>query len=161
MIADERHYQNMLEQIGRFEAALRARQEPAADDDPALDQAVRDGVESLLRDLRDQAAEYEGLRDGRLRAVQLQGLRWVPDALIQARTDAHLTQRELAERLGLEEQQIRRYEVTRYRGVSLERLAAVADALGIMVYARVLLPTDPIVVHEPRGTKRSLKRQAV
>jgi len=46
----------------------------------------------------------------------------------------------LAERLGLKEQQVQRYEATRYSGVTLERLQAVVDALGIQVREQVILP---------------------
>ncbi|MDQ3702081.1 MAG: helix-turn-helix transcriptional regulator, partial [Chloroflexota bacterium] len=52
-----------------------------------------------------------------------------------------LSQKELARRLGLKEQQIQRYEARRYAGASLERVQAVADALGVQIHERVLLPT--------------------
>jgi hypothetical protein len=40
----------------------------------------------------------------------------------------------------MREQQVQRYEATRYAGVGLERLQAVADALGVRIYERVVLP---------------------
>jgi transcriptional regulator with XRE-family HTH domain len=45
----------------------------------------------------------------------------------------NLTQKELAERLSLAEQQVQRYEATKYRGVAAERLQEVADALKLKV----------------------------
>ena len=56
---------------------------------------------------------------------------------------AGLNQRDLATRLGLKEQQIQRYEATHYAGVSLERIQAVAEALGVQIHERVILPTSP------------------
>lgn len=50
--------------------------------------------------------------------------------LVEARRSQGLTQRELAERLGVKQQQIARWETTSYRTASLERVAAVAAALG-------------------------------
>ena len=44
-----------------------------------------------------------------------------------------LTQKELAEKLSLAEQQVQRYEATQYRGVAAERLQQVADALRLRV----------------------------
>ena len=44
-----------------------------------------------------------------------------------------MTQKELAERLSLAEQQVQRYEATLYRGVAAERLQQVADALRLRV----------------------------
>ena len=43
------------------------------------------------------------------------------------------TQKELAEKLAVAEQQVQRYEATQYKGVSVERLQAEADALKLRV----------------------------
>lgn len=53
----------------------------------------------------------------------------LPEALISERKKLGLTQKELAERLGLKEQQIQRYEATRYQSASLNRLLEIAEAL--------------------------------
>ena len=60
-------------------------------------------------------------------------------ALIQARIARHWTQKQLAEKLDLPEQQIQRYESSRYKGVALERLQEIADALGVRVQEVVTL----------------------
>jgi DNA-binding Xre family transcriptional regulator len=103
---------------------------------------MREGAESQLEELREDLAEYEALRDGRVTVIELESLRDLPSALIRARIAAHLTQRALAERLGVKEQQIQRYEATHYSGVTFERLQAVADALDVRVDQRVFLPTQ-------------------
>jgi transcriptional regulator with XRE-family HTH domain len=53
----------------------------------------------------------------------------IPRDLIRARIAAGLSQRELAERLGMPEQQIQRYEAKEYESVSLGRIAEVAKVL--------------------------------
>ena len=53
--------------------------------------------------------------------------------MIKARIVRNLTQKELAERLSLAEQQLLRYEATLYPGVAVERLQQVADALRLRV----------------------------
>ena len=53
----------------------------------------------------------------------------------------NLTQKELAERLSLAEQQVQRYEATLYRGVAAERLQQLADALRLRV--RETFTLDP------------------
>lgn len=58
-----------------------------------------------------------------------QFLRVLPDELIQRRKLNGWTQKQLAERLGLKEQQIQKYEKTRYQGVSLRRLVVIAATL--------------------------------
>ena len=44
---------------------------------------------------------------------------------------ARLTQRQLAERIGVAEQQIQRWEANNYTGVNLDRLQNIAYALGV------------------------------
>lgn len=51
--------------------------------------------------------------------------------LVAARTALGLTQTELGARLGVAQPQIARWEAAAYRNVSLERVSAVADALGV------------------------------
>ena len=140
MITNEREYRITRAEAEKFERALRLPQEQGADVHPRIHQAIREGAESLLCDLREQLSAYEALRGGRIRVLELDSLREIPDALIRARIAAGLTQRALAERLRLKEQQIQRYEATRYAGVSLERIQSVADALGVQIHERLLLP---------------------
>lgn len=63
MIENEQEYQNTLAEIEQFEQALAAEQ----DDDlhPLLRQAMKDGLESQLLDLRRQVAVYESALFGR------------------------------------------------------------------------------------------------
>jgi transcriptional regulator with XRE-family HTH domain len=61
----------------------------------------------------------------------------LPRALIQARIARGLTQRQLAERLGLKEQQIQRYEATGYASASLKRVGAVIQALDLQVHEEI------------------------
>lgn len=53
-------------------------------------------------------------------------------ALIVARIARGLTQKELARRLGLKEQQIQRYEADRYRSISLLNYRRIASVLGVL-----------------------------
>lgn len=53
----------------------------------------------------------------------------LPEMLIEERLRLGLTQKHLAEKMGLKEQQIQRYEATRYQSASLRRLTEVAKAL--------------------------------
>src|SRR5439155_18397183 len=107
---------------------------------PRARQALRDQYDSQLEELREQLTAYEALRRGEVSILELDSLAELPNALIQARAAVGLTQEELAGRLGLKKQQIQRYEATHYAGVSLERIQAVADALGVTIREQVLLP---------------------
>ncbi len=58
-------------------------------------------------------------------------LRDIGEALVAARVAQGLTQRELAVKLGVHQQQIARWERERYGCVSLARLTRVAEVLGV------------------------------
>lgn len=53
----------------------------------------------------------------------------LPEMLIEERYRLGLTQKQIAERMGLKEQQIQRYEATKYQSASLRRIGEVAKAL--------------------------------
>ena len=64
------------------------------------------------------------------------------DTLIKARIARGWTQRNLADALGVAEQQIQRYESTAYRSASLARLCDIAEALEVTITERTEL-RDP------------------
>jgi HTH-type transcriptional regulator/antitoxin HigA len=132
VITNERQYRITKAQLKRFDDDLAAHdaRKPAAGVDPRLHQAMRDALASEADELRAQIKHYEELRDGTITGRELGSLRELPTALIEARIAAKLTQRVLADRLGVAEQQVQRWEATAYAGVGLDRLQDIADALG-------------------------------
>lgn len=141
MIANDRQYKITKSQLERFEGALsRLLTQPQRDDvHPVLVQAEVAAVQSQLDDLRDQLEEYESLQSGRRSVLEINSFEELPRALIQARIAAGWSQRDLAERLHLKEQQIQRYEATLYASASFERLREVTQALGIRVRNELFL----------------------
>ncbi len=135
MIANEREYRITKAARRRFEDAVEAHKlsMPGEGVDPRVHAAMGDAMRSEVEVLSKQIQRYEDLRDGRVRQRELDGLTDLPTALIEARIAAGLTQKELAERLGLKQQQIQRWESDRYSGVGLSRLQEVVDALGMGV----------------------------
>jgi len=163
MIKNEREYRITKAQAEKFERAVA--ELSAGDGDPSLHpllkKAQREGIQSQLEELQEQLAEYDALRLGRWSVISLDSLEEFPQALIKARIAAGLTQRELAERLGLKEQQIQRYEATEYASADLARLNEIARALKIRVREDIFLgaaeePSGELLTH-----LRDLVRQAV
>ena len=132
MIKNERQYRITKAQAETFADALAGRSKRPAKD-PLLVRLETDALRSQLSDLREELKEYEALRSGRPRVIAADTLTELPSALVKARIAAGLSQRQLAERLGLKEQQIQRYEATGYRSASLARLQRIVTALGIDV----------------------------
>jgi transcriptional regulator with XRE-family HTH domain len=133
MITNERQHRITRAESRRFQEAIEQaeRDRDIVDLDPRLYEAMIDGLRSQLADLTAQMRQYEALRNGDVKRRVLRSLLDLPDALIEARIVRGLSQKELGHRLGLAEQQIQRYEATRYAGAAIERLQDVADALGI------------------------------
>lgn len=139
MITNARQYRITKAQLKRFDDDLASHdaRTPSADVDPRLHQAMRDALVSEGDELRAQLERYEQLRDGAITGRELDSLRELPTALIEARIAANMTQRTLAGRLGVAEQQVQRWEATGYAGVGLERLQEIADAVGSRIREHV------------------------
>jgi transcriptional regulator with XRE-family HTH domain len=153
MIKNEREYRITKAQANKFEHALSqlATTEAIASLHPLIQKAQRDALQSQLDELREEIAEYESLRSGQQAVISLNSLEELPRALIRARIAAGLTQRELAERMGLKEQQIQRYEATEYASADLARINEVARALGLRVREDIFLnnseqPSEELLV---------------
>jgi transcriptional regulator with XRE-family HTH domain len=142
MITNERQLQISKTQAERFRASLQALEAgslDATDLHPLIKKAQVDAVRGQLESLLAEIRDYETLRSGKVTSIELASLAELPEGLIRARIAAGLTQRELAERLGLHEQQVQRYEAARYDGVSFARMVDVADAIGVRVSKRLEL----------------------
>ena len=145
MIKNERQYRITRAQAGRLRKALQASRNPGMEDAEAADlgvvrearahygtvhsliaKAQEDAMNSQLADLEGELTEYEALKAGGFDLDSLNALADIPKMLIKARIGMGLSQRELAERLGLKEQQIQRYEATDYAQASLTRIREVA-----------------------------------
>ncbi len=132
MIKNERQYRITKAQASRFRQTLEELKHRAAgahDLDPGIARAQEDTVQSQLLDLEQELKEYESLREGGFELEQLHAIDGVATVLIKARIARGLGHKDLAERLGLKEQQIQRYEATDYVSASLGRIREVANAI--------------------------------
>lgn len=158
MIRNQRQYEITRAQATEFARALG---ELGLEDErihPLVRQAQRDALASQLEELQADLQAYDALQSGAVRVLELNGLAELPVALIQARIAAKMTQGELAERLGLKEQAIQRYEKTNYAGASLERIQEVMQALGVVVREEVFLPTADVSYE---GLIQSIRRMGL
>jgi ribosome-binding protein aMBF1 (putative translation factor) len=141
MIKNERQYRITKAQVQRFEEALKDLandEEEKRRENPLLFEVQVSAIESQLEDLREELAEYETLMahsEGKPFVFELPTLEALPLTLIKARIAAKLSQKDLAERLGLKEQQIQRYEATEYASASLARVFEVSQVLGLNLQA--------------------------
>jgi len=98
-----------------------------------LAKAEIEALRSEYENLAMQMYEYETLKSGTVEVLKASGLEELPSILIRARITKGLSQRQLADTVGLREQQIQRYEAEEYASANLRRLAEVANALGLNI----------------------------
>lgn len=144
MITNQRQYRITQKAIREFETSLETLDRGETDTRPELQPIYRAAFESEIEVLREQLAEYDALREGRLGTLELDSLVQLGEALVKARIAAGMTQRELAEQVGLKEQQIQRYEERRYEQASFARILEIADALGIACQVRINLSVPSV-----------------
>jgi ribosome-binding protein aMBF1 (putative translation factor) len=137
MIKNERQYRITKAQAAKFEAALKSFLEDSADDQathPRLIKAQADALQSQCESLQDELREYEKLRSGDVAPPDLGYVFGIPRDIIRARISCGFSQKDLAELLGMAEQQIQRYEATEYESVSLARILEIAETLQAAVH---------------------------
>ena len=147
MIKNERQYRITRAQAERFSQALSDLQDQESDPagvHPLLLKAREDALRSQLGDLEGELREYEALRAGHFEFGQLRTITELPRILIKARIARGLSQRDLAERLGLKEQQVQRYEASEYESASFARIRNVVDALGLDIDESLLTTGEAI-----------------
>lgn len=146
MIRNARQYRITHAQMMKLAQALAQvpAEVPASTLHPRLLQAEREALASQLADLREQLTEYDALRTRKRPVLRLKSFDEFPRALIQARIATGMSQKELAKKLGLKEQQVQRYEATDYASASLTRVSEVIRALGLKVREEIVLPPPMI-----------------
>ena len=137
-ITTEKEYRHTLETVARLQAGLDHYKQHGGGEhiEAGMRQLGADAVQSLIDEWGQQARDYEALKNGSA-SLSLSSLRDLPLLLVRARIASKMTQKQLAEKLGLKPQQIQRYEATRYRTITLERMLEVAEALGLKLQAPV------------------------
>ena len=134
MITNQRQYKLAKAEAQRFEEALEkaTAKGPRKGVHPRIHQAKLEGLKSQLEELEGEIAEFEALSSPEARSeFTVTSVLDLTKVLIQARIAAGWTQKQLADELGMTEQQIQRYEATRYEGISLKRANDIAKALNI------------------------------
>jgi transcriptional regulator with XRE-family HTH domain/Zn-dependent peptidase ImmA (M78 family) len=141
MITNSREYRTSQTQLARLANALAEAQArgPADKVHPDLHRAELMAIASEVDRIAAEIKAYDDLVEGRRVRFESVNLEDLPLLLIQARIASKLSQKQLAERLNLHEQQVQRYEATQYRGASFDRLLQVARVLGVQINQDVVL----------------------
>lgn len=138
IIKNDFQYQNTEEWARRFEqrmAQLEQDEKLKAENHQRWE-IYRDAYQSEVDALREQMAEYERVRESaRLMEVsfKLTSLDDLAKVLIHARIAAKLSQKELAERLGIASERVAEYEDKEYQTASWVEVMEVCECLGLQM----------------------------
>jgi len=148
MITNERQYKITRQQRLKLNRALKdfnSKEVEQRVGSKILAAAELNALKSEIEILSDQLSEYELLRSGKKTKLEAASLGELPRILIRARIVHGLTQRALAERVGLKEQQIQRYESEEYAKANLQRLQVIAEALNLSIAEIAEFNTNPSI----------------
>jgi Predicted transcriptional regulators len=140
MIKTEREYAAAKARLANFQQALEdicLISEMENGVDPVIFRAQRDSVEHQIESIKAEISTYLENKSGNDTATWFSTTVDIGKALINCRISKGMTQRNLAERAGVQEQQIQRYEKDFYQSANLKRLALIAKAMEADVQGRV------------------------
>lgn len=138
MIRNDQEYQEAVRRLRDESARIAAHRDRLKAEGlsaPEIKRAV-DPLLSFHHQLEEEVESYERLKRGDL--GELQNLHGLGQMLIALRISLGLTQRQLAERLGVHESQVSRDERNEYHGITVERASRVLDALKVNLRTRMV-----------------------
>src|SRR5262245_21457260 len=93
--------------------------------------AARESYEGVIRELEAALCEYEELRAGKLAVPPVERLGDIAPWIVKIRIAKGVSQKELAQRLGISKQVVSRYEENDYQTVGVGRLEEILEAMGV------------------------------
>jgi DNA-binding Xre family transcriptional regulator len=139
MIRNEWQLKITKSRVAEFESALNKLTEATASSKALRVKMQADSLSSDIQKMRAEVAEYEKLKRGKVKVLTAKTFHELPEVIIKARIARSMTQKQLAESLGMKEQQIQRYESSNYASVSFSKIERIIEALGITVEEKVTL----------------------
>ena len=142
MIRNENEYREAVTRLGEEQKRIEAQkaQLEKMGLSPADVKRAIDPIQSFHLQLQEEVESYQRLKRGEFDEIwNLQGL---GQLLISARIARGLSQRQLAEKLGVHESQVSRDERNEYHGVTLDRAARILEVLGVELRTTVVARSD-------------------
>ena len=140
MITNARQYaitKKALDDLKGSLSALRDLDSAANGIDPVITDAHRRSLTLQIEDLSEQIFDYERLASGSPESIDLASFDDIGPRLIAARIANGWSQRDLASRLGMKEQQVQRYEKERFASASLDRIIDISRVLGVRLHGKL------------------------
>jgi HTH-type transcriptional regulator / antitoxin HipB len=137
MIQNEYQYKITKSKMDDLAKVLKTLTTEAESLPPLMIEATRNGFQTQIDRMQTELQEYDDLKAGKVE-ITLGAIEDLPKVLIQKRISLGMTQRELADKLGIKEQMVQRYESTGYESISYQRLIEVWNALETSISMMVV-----------------------
>ncbi len=130
MIKNEKQYKITRTRLREFENSLKTCKEGKYPN-PQIKKAVLGSLQVQINDFKKEVQEYEKIKNKKLPRFAIASFNDLPEVLIRSRISHGYTQKQLAKKLKMPEQQIQRYESENYQRVSFETLLRVCKELKV------------------------------
>jgi DNA-binding XRE family transcriptional regulator len=140
MIRNETEYQEAVKRLKEESTRYEAHEGELKRIGLKLDEIKRamDPLRSFNLQLEEEVEAYERLKRGDL--GEIDNLHGLGRTLVALRIALGMTQRQLAERLNVNESQVSRDERNEYHGVTVDRASRILDALGVTLKSAFQTP---------------------
>lgn len=102
----------------------------------------------LIDTLNKEMVAYNNLKNGMISEFSIDSIQELPIVIIKARIARGMTQKDLAEKIGIQEEQIQRHEAHEYYGVGINILQEIMSILEINFSPALLSLKEPLVSSE-------------
>ncbi len=143
MIRNETEYKEALKRLAEDQKFLEAQEKHfknAGYSGEKLEFALAP-TQTFHQQLREEVQAYEKLKRGEI--GDFYNLEGVGRTLVALRIARGLTQKDLSERLAVHETQVSRDERNEYRGVTVEKVTKILNALNVKIISQVETPVLP------------------
>lgn len=146
MIRSETEYQEAVGRLRDEATRMKEQQKQLKELDLSKEdiKRVMDPIRSFHEQLKEEVESYEKSKRGEFEEVR--NFDGIGRLLVALRISQRITQRELADRLGVHESQVSRDERNEYHGITVERAGRILEAVGADTRTAVqsLLPSTSV-----------------
>jgi len=139
MIKNERQLKITKSQLEKFKKHLSLIESLESAKKTRLIKCEEEAVREQIQIFENEINGYQSLWASKKTIPILESIERIPHALIEARLSLGLSQKDLADRVGLKEQQIQRYEATEFETASFARIKELIKALDLKSSEKISL----------------------
>jgi HTH-type transcriptional regulator / antitoxin HipB len=148
MILNEVQYKVTQTKLKDLEKELTMLNPPPAALHPRQILSRTNSLNILIDILKQEMVDYDHLKNGMISEFPIGSIQELPIVIIKARIARGMTQKDLAEKIGIQEEQIKRHEAHKYYEVGFNVLQEIMSILDITFSSALLSLKEPLVQSE-------------